>query len=262
MPNGLLGENSMQRSQHLIAILQKEMATAQLFTWDGLKTAVINRDDAFGTKLAAELSAQGKSIMTYGLNEDFVGKNDIAVSGMQLTDAGIHLNVVTPSGAATIRANVIGQFNAYNLLAVLATLLASDVALVDAVKALSTIKPVTGRMQQCGGGNQPLIVVDYAHTPDAFSVNTAMQRCLAKAISLHGLGMYIYAGEDLPMVEMKDSEAKEAKTSKAIEAPKASITPTAGALEAYNTDEKDLLNRIAEEVTGLGDAGDRLYGVV
>lgn len=34
--------------------------------------------------------------------------------------------------------------------------------------------------------------------PDAFQVNTAMQRCLAKAIALHGLGLYIYAGEDLP----------------------------------------------------------------
>ena len=37
--------------------------------------------------------------------------------------------------------------------------------------------------------------------PDAFAVNTAMQRCLAKAIALHGLGLYIYAGEDLPDVE-------------------------------------------------------------
>ena len=57
------------------------------------------------------------------------------------------------------------------------------------------------------------------HNPDAFSVNTAMQRCLAKAISLHGLGMYIYAGEDLPMVEMKESEAKE--KSEAIKKDKA-----------------------------------------
>ncbi len=105
------------------------------------------------------------------------------------------------------------------------------------------------------------------HNPDAFSVNTAMQRCLAKAISLHGLGMYIYAGEDLPMVEMQESEAKEAKVIKEtteaeaeaeakpakeeIEAPKQSITPTAGALEAFNTNEKELLNRIAEEVTEL-----------
>ena len=100
------------------------------------------------------------------------------------------------------------------------------------------------------------------HNPDAFSVNTAMQRCLAKAISLHGLGMYIYAGEDLPMVEMKESEAKEKseaiKKDKAaneikedIKPPQQSITPTAGALEAFNTDEKDLLARIAEEVTEL-----------
>ena len=93
------------------------------------------------------------------------------------------------------------------------------------------------------------------HNPDAFSVNTAMQRCLAKAISLHGLGMYIYAGEDLPMMEMKESEPKEDKQeitkAKEIKAPKNSITPTAGALEAFNTDEKELLNRIAEEVTEL-----------
>ena len=100
------------------------------------------------------------------------------------------------------------------------------------------------------------------HNPDAFSVNTAMQRCLAKAISLHGLGMYIYAGEDLPMVEMKESETKEKseaiKKDKAaneikedIKPPQQSITPTAGALEAFNSNEKDLLARIAEEVTEL-----------
>ena len=96
------------------------------------------------------------------------------------------------------------------------------------------------------------------HNPDAFSVNTAMQRCLAKAISLHGLGMYIYAGEDLPMVEIKESEAREEKkdqeakqTTSEIKAPKQSITPTAGALEAFNLEEKDLLASIAEEVIEL-----------
>ena len=88
--------------------------------------------------------------------------------------------------------------------------------------------------------------------PDAFSVNTAMQRCMAKAISLHGLGMYIYAGEDLPMVEMKEEKPDDEETkTKPIEAPKQSITPMAGALEAFNHDEKDLLARIAEEVTEL-----------
>ena len=91
------------------------------------------------------------------------------------------------------------------------------------------------------------------HNPDAFSVNTAMQRCLAKAISLHGLGMYIYAGEDLPMAEMKEAkeENEEVNKAKEIKAPKGSITPTAGALEAFNNDERDLLAKIAEEVTEL-----------
>ena len=142
-------------------------AKKKLFAWDGLKTAVLNRDDAFGAKLAAELTAQGKSVVTYGLNKDFAGANDIAVKSMQLTDKGMRLDVTTPKGDATISANVIGQFNAYNLLAVLASLLSSEVALADAVQALSNIKPVAGRMQQCGGGVHPLIVVDYAHTPDA-----------------------------------------------------------------------------------------------
>lgn len=79
--------------------------------------------------------------------------------------------------------------------------------------------------------------------PDAFSVNTAMQRCLAKAISLHGLGMYIYAGEDLPQGETKAKGT--------VEAPKQSITPTAGALDTFSATEIDLLTGIAEEVTTL-----------
>ncbi len=74
--------------------------------------------------------------------------------------------------------------------------------------------------------------------PDAFSVNTAMQRCLAKAISLHGLGMYIYAGEDLPQTEK-------------VLAPKESITPIAGALDPFNSHERDLLASMAEEIVML-----------
>ena len=50
-----------------------------------------------------------------------------------------------------------------------------------------------------------LPVMDYKNkaisNPDAMSVNTAMQRCLAKAIALHGIGLYIYSGEDVPNIE-------------------------------------------------------------
>ena len=78
-------------------------------------------------------------------------------------------------------------------------------------------------------------------SPDAMSVNTAMQRCLAKAIALHGLGLYIYTGEDLPQEDVVE------KTK--VEAPKQSITPIAGALDGFTTDEKDSLSRLAEEIT-------------
>jgi UDP-N-acetylmuramyl-tripeptide synthetase len=62
---------------------------------------------------------------------------------------------------------VAGRFNAYNLLAVLSTLLVSGVPLAQAVAAMAELRAVPGRMQQAGGGALPLVVVDYAHTPDA-----------------------------------------------------------------------------------------------
>ena len=142
-------------------------AKKKLFAWDGLKVAVLNRDDAFGLEVAKELKAQGKRVLTYGLEKSIANDADISVKSLELTEQGMHLEVQTPFGDAVIGAGVVGRFNAYNLLAVLATLLASNVSLNDAVKALSTLKPVAGRMQQYGGGGLPLVVIDYAHTPDA-----------------------------------------------------------------------------------------------
>ncbi len=142
-------------------------AKKKLFAWDGLKVAVLNRDDAFGLEVAQELKAQGKRVMTYGLEKAIANDADISVKSLELTEQGMRLEVQTPFGDAVISAGVVGRFNAYNLLAVLATLLASNISLNDAVKALSALEPVAGRMQQYGGGTLPLVVIDYAHTPDA-----------------------------------------------------------------------------------------------
>ena len=76
--------------------------------------------------------------------------------------------------------------------------------------------------------------------PDAFAVNTAMQRCLAKAIALHGLGLYIYAGEDIP-----ENEA-EAMARKASEK---GVTPTAGAMDGFNEGGQKFLTELAAQVT-------------
>ena len=88
--------------------------------------------------------------------------------------------------------------------------------------------------------------------PDAYQVNTAMQRCLAKAISLHGIGLYIYAGEDLPEDdrETKD-ELKTAAIEVKVKPSSTKITPTAGAMDAFTKEEQELLHVIAENITHL-----------
>jgi UDP-N-acetylmuramyl-tripeptide synthetase len=74
---------------------------------------------------------------------------------------------------------MIGTFNAQNLLGVLGVMLASDIPLESAVEALARLQPPAGRMQRLGGGDQPLVIVDYAHTPDALEkVLTALRPAL------------------------------------------------------------------------------------
>jgi UDP-N-acetylmuramoyl-L-alanyl-D-glutamate--2,6-diaminopimelate ligase len=137
-------------------------AKKMLFYWDDLSAAVLNSDDEFGREIAQELSSQGKRVLTYGLES-----GDVRGSQLQFNEHGIAMQVDTPFGSARLEAAVVGRFNAYNLLAVLTALLVSDVELAQAVNALRSVKPVAGRMQQLGGGMQPLVVIDYAHTPDA-----------------------------------------------------------------------------------------------
>ena len=94
-----------------------------------------------------------------------------------------------------------------------------------------------------------LPVMDYYNraisNPDAYQVNTAMQRCLAKAISLHGIGLYIYAGEDLPALETKT------KVEVKVNQSTTKITPTAGALDTFTKEEQELLHVISENIAHL-----------
>jgi len=97
-----------------------------------------------------------------------------------------------------------------------------------------------------------LPVMDYRNkaiaNPDAMSVNTAMQRCLAKAIALHGLGLYIYTGEDLPQEDVVE------KTK--VEPPKQSIIPTAGAMDNMDEEQKLFIDDCAKNITAHFEAND------
>jgi len=137
-------------------------AKAKLFAWPGLRTAVVNADDPFGQSLIDGVRARGARVLTYGL-----AAADIAATELRTSGNGIEMSVSTPWGKASFASPMIGTFNAQNLLGVLGVLLASDIPLDAAATALAALQPPAGRMQRLGGSGRPLVVVDYAHTPDA-----------------------------------------------------------------------------------------------
>lgn len=139
-------------------------AKTKLFEIAGLKNAIINVDDEAGRKIVSGLNKNIRCIR-YGLNEN--NKPDVYGSEIKLDQDGLSMKVETPWGTGRVSAPVIGDFNASNLLAVLAFMLLHGVEFNEALKRLSKIQSVTGRMQRFGGNNHPLIVVDFAHTPDA-----------------------------------------------------------------------------------------------
>jgi len=143
-------------------------AKAKLFAWDSLQHAVINLDDEFGAALAGRIRRPGLRVIGYG----FGGARATAairVSGSEVRSDmnGLSFRVQTPWGSARVVSPALGRFNASNLLGTLAVLLASGITLRRAVAALARLKPLPGRMQRVGGSAKPLVVVDYAHTPDA-----------------------------------------------------------------------------------------------
>ncbi len=181
-------------------------AKAELFDWPQLKCAVLNVDDEFGARLAVHLHAQGKKVLTYGLNGGAV-----SCTALHFVDGGVAMEVMTPWGSAETSAMVIGRFNAANVLAVLATLLASDVPLERAVAVLKQIRPVPGRMQQLGGGKQPLVVVDYAHTPDALAkaLTSLREQAAGRVFCVFGCGGNRDKGKRPLMGEVASSLADE-----------------------------------------------------
>ncbi len=144
-------------------------AKAKLFDWETLGWSVFNLDDAFGVALANQRRANCARVVGYGFNLRRVGKNVPCVQGrnLRLSFDGIRFEATTPWGMVRVKSAALGRFNASNLLGTLAVLLASGVSVRDAERVLAMLRPVPGRAQFLGRKSNPLVVVDYAHTPDA-----------------------------------------------------------------------------------------------
>ncbi|HEY6095192.1 MAG TPA: UDP-N-acetylmuramoyl-L-alanyl-D-glutamate--2,6-diaminopimelate ligase [Gallionellaceae bacterium] len=148
-------------------------AKRRLFDWQHLKYAVVNLDDAFGSELAEQLQDAAVEAIGYGLTEqalqqaERLGMRMVYGDRLSMDAQGFNLQVHSSWGGGELRSNLLGRFNAANMLGSLAVLLVSGVALEDALCQLGTLRAVAGRMQTLGGRGTPAVVVDYAHTPDA-----------------------------------------------------------------------------------------------
>lgn len=158
-------------------------AKTKLFHSGGLRYAVINADDPYGRALQQRLPAHVQAFAycladaAAPVNEACAGANVIYGSRLRLERRGLAMHVRTPWGEGELTAPLIGRFNAVNLLGVLSVLLALGLPLAAALQRLAEVETVPGRMEAFGAARgQPLVVVDYAHTPDALEqVLTALR---------------------------------------------------------------------------------------
>ncbi|HEY6898559.1 MAG TPA: UDP-N-acetylmuramoyl-L-alanyl-D-glutamate--2,6-diaminopimelate ligase [Rhodocyclaceae bacterium] len=151
-------------------------AKGRLFDSHGLPWAVLNLDDEFGRSQAARLRGR-VPVWGYTLEGRDGADRVLAASDLRITDQGMAFSV----DGRSLLAPLVGRFNAANLLAVFGTLLACGVAPEQAIPVLARLQPPPGRMQRLGGVGQPLLVVDYAHTPDALEKALAALRDTASA---------------------------------------------------------------------------------
>ncbi len=162
-------------------------AKAKLFAWPGLQSAVINIDDAFGRELATQLPA-GVQPLRFSMADD--GAAEIAAGAIVTSAGGLAFLLRTPWGVRTINSHLLGRFNVANLLAVVGCLGALGEPFSRIVAAVEQLQPVNGRMSRLGGlHGLPLVVVDYAHTPDALeqALSAVRAHCAGKLICVFGL---------------------------------------------------------------------------
>jgi UDP-N-acetylmuramoyl-L-alanyl-D-glutamate--2,6-diaminopimelate ligase len=166
-------------------------AKRRLFDAPGLRFAVINRDDTFGRVLMGGIR-QDIVRVSYGIDGGPV-QDEKHVTGRvtEISLDGQRLSFESSWGSGELMLPLIGRFNALNALAVIAALLVSGVSVADALRCAASLRAVPGRMERFGGdGRRPLVVVDYAHTPDALEhvLITLREHASGRLLCVFGCG--------------------------------------------------------------------------
>jgi UDP-N-acetylmuramoyl-L-alanyl-D-glutamate--2,6-diaminopimelate ligase len=152
-------------------------AKARLFETGGLTCAVLNLDDVFGAQLAQRLGGRGVRTIGYSLFGAGVGGEHLVAAAID----GERVRIESSWGEAEVSLRALGRFNVANALGVAGALVAYGMDFRDAVGCLEKLPEVPGRMQRVGGEGGPLVVVDYAHSPDALDKVLQTLRPIAAA---------------------------------------------------------------------------------
>lgn len=140
-------------------------AKAALFQWPTLQAVVINLDDPFGAVLLDRVAAGVRRI---GVSSRGAADATVRAEASMLTPQGLAFVLAEADERFDIQSPLLGRFNIDNLLAVAGSLRALGWTLQHVAATLPRLSPVDGRMSRAGGERgRPLVVVDYAHTPDA-----------------------------------------------------------------------------------------------
>ena len=157
-------------------------AKRRLFAWPGLRSAVINIDDAHGAALAAELQSSALDLWTCSGREDANQAARLQALNVRATETGMAFEVRESGQMQTVHSGVPGPYNVANLLGVIAALRSHGASLAQATAACSGLQAPPGRMEAVAPpGSNPLVLVDYAHTPDGLTQALAALRPVALA---------------------------------------------------------------------------------
>lgn len=160
-------------------------AKARLFEFESLERAVLNLDDVMGVRLARSLAERGLPVIGYSLSREAIAPGGvgefIAASEIRVGPETTSVTLATTWGEREATLRQIGRFNVSNVLGVLGCLVAHGLDIDSALASVASLPEVPGRMQRLGGAGRPLVVIDYAHTPDALEKVLHALRPVAEA---------------------------------------------------------------------------------
>ncbi|MFU8797712.1 MAG: UDP-N-acetylmuramoyl-L-alanyl-D-glutamate--2,6-diaminopimelate ligase [Gammaproteobacteria bacterium] len=167
-------------------------AKRRLFERFDLRYAVINVDDEYGQKLLQELpgTLQLWGYTTRKLHAKLKHFSMVQADKVKLKSTGISARVTTPWGTGVLQNPLLGHFNLSNLLGVLTIVSIMGVPFDEALIKINAMRGVPGRMEVLGGGELPLVIVDYAHKPGALEqvLSTLREYCKGKLWCVFGCG--------------------------------------------------------------------------